>query len=75
MCAEVSDGDTEEAGDEVADGADGADNAGVVVRGVFADNAGFGVDAREGEIPRQALSRLRRHIYRFRLFPSRSSPA
>jgi len=49
VCAEVSDGDTEEAGDEVADGADGADNAGIVVRGVFADDAGFGVDAHSDE--------------------------
>ena len=33
VCAEVSDGNSEEATDEVADGADGADDAGVVVRG------------------------------------------
>ena len=51
MCAEASDGDSEEAGDEVAEGADGAEDAGVVVRGVFAHDAGFGVDAHgdEGE--------------------------
>ena len=51
MGAKVANSDGEDGNNVVADSADGAGDAGVVVGAVFADDAGFGVDAHgdEGE--------------------------